>query len=134
MPTFSPAGNPAMAAHGVVAARAQGRFHLRARVARSGDLDDDLAAEAQDVAVRMISMERAHRAVPLTGAMCLGVAARIPGTVAHRLARPVAGDEVRVANPSGVLSVGAVVEGGEARSAVVFRTARRLMQGAVLVP
>ena len=93
-----------------------------------------VAAEAQDVAVRMISMERAHRAVPLTGAMCLGVAARIPGTVAHRLARPVAGDEVRVANPSGVLSVGAVVEGGEARSAVVFRTARRLMQGAVLVP
>ncbi len=88
----------------------------------------------QDVSVRMISMERAHRAVPLTGAMCLGVAARIPGTVAHRLARPTVGDEVRVANPSGVLSVGAVVEAGEARSALVFRTARRLMQGAVLLP
>ena len=91
-------------------------------------------AGEQDVSVRMISMERAHRAVPLTGAMCLAVATRIPGSVAHRLARPATGDEVRVANPSGVLSVGAVVEAGEARSAVVFRTARRLMQGAVLIP
>lgn len=93
-----------------------------------------VGADAQDVAVRMISMERAHRAVPLTGAMCLGVAARLPGTVAHALARAAGGDEVRVANPSGVLSVGAEVEGGEARSALVFRTARRLMQGEVLIP
>ncbi|MBI1187839.1 MAG: PrpF family protein [Alphaproteobacteria bacterium] len=91
-------------------------------------------AGAQDISIRMISMERAHRAVPLTGAMCLGVAARLPGTVAHALARPVTGDEVRVANPSGILSVGAEVEAGEAQSAVVFRTARRLMQGEVLVP
>jgi 2-methylaconitate cis-trans-isomerase PrpF len=93
-----------------------------------------VGADAQDIAVRMISMERAHRAVPLTGAMCLGVAARLPGTVAHALARAAGGDEVRVANPSGVLSVGAVVEDGEAKSALVFRTARRLMQGEVLIP
>ncbi len=93
-----------------------------------------VGADAQDIAVRMISMERAHRAVPLTGAMCLGVAARLPGTVAHALARATGGDEVRVANPSGVLSVGAEVEGGEAKSALVFRTARRLMQGEVLIP
>lgn len=91
-------------------------------------------AGEHDIAVRMLSMERAHRAVPLTGAMCLGVATRLPGTVAHALARPAAGDEVRVANPSGVLSVGAEVADGEARSAVVFRTARRLMQGEVLIP
>jgi len=91
-------------------------------------------APAQDIAVRMISMERAHRAVPLTGAMCLAVAARLPGTVAHALARDAGGDEVRVANPSGVLSVGAIVRDGEAKSALVFRTARRLMQGAVLIP
>lgn len=93
-----------------------------------------VAADAHDIAVRMISMERAHRAVPLTGAMCLGVAARLPGTVAHALARLSGDDEVRVANPSGVLSVGAEVRNGEARSAVVFRTARRLMQGEVLIP
>jgi hypothetical protein len=98
-----------------------------------------VAPDAHDIGVRMISMERAHRAVTLTGAMCLGVASRIEGTIAHALARRVASDEVRVGNPSGVVSVGAEVakapssQGGwEAKSAVVYRTARRLMQGAVL--
>jgi 2-methylaconitate cis-trans-isomerase PrpF len=87
----------------------------------------------------MISMERAHRAVPLTGAMCLGVASRIPGSVPHQLAGPpVRADETRVANPSGILSVGAELRetaaGWHAESAVVYRNARRLMQGAVAVP
>jgi len=97
------------------------------------------AADTHDIAVRMISMERAHRAVPLTGAMCLGVASRIPGSLPHRLAGPPArADETRVANPSGILSVGAEVRQGSAgwhaESAVVYRSARRLMQGAVAVP
>ena len=99
----------------------------------------NLIAESHDIAVRMISMERAHRAVPLTGAMCLGVASRIPGSVPHQLAGPPArADETRVANPSGILSVGAEVhqkpDGWFAESAVVYRSARRLMQGAVAVP
>jgi 2-methylaconitate cis-trans-isomerase PrpF len=97
------------------------------------------APDTHDIAVRMISMERAHRAVPLTGAMCLGVASRITGSVPHQLAGPPARtDETRVANPSGILSVGAEVReaaaGWHAESAVVYRTARRLMQGAVAVP
>ncbi|MEN9499487.1 MAG: hypothetical protein RIS83_1306 [Pseudomonadota bacterium] len=97
------------------------------------------AADSHEIAVRMISMERAHRAVPLTGAMCLGVASRIPGTVPHRLAgAPARADETRVANPSGILSVGAEVAQADglwqATSAVVYRSARRLMQGAVAVP
>jgi 2-methylaconitate isomerase len=96
-------------------------------------------ADTHDIAVRMISMERAHRAVPLTGAMCLGVASRIPGSVPHQLAGPPArADETRVANPSGILSVGAEVgetpAGWHAESAVVYRSARRLMQGQVAVP
>jgi 2-methylaconitate cis-trans-isomerase PrpF len=96
-------------------------------------------ADTHDIAVRMISMERAHRAVPLTGAMCLGVASRIPGSVPHQLAGPPArADETRVANPSGILSVGAEMReaaaGWHAESAVVYRNARRLMQGAVAVP
>jgi 2-methylaconitate cis-trans-isomerase PrpF len=96
-------------------------------------------ADTHDIAVRMISMERAHRAMPLTGAMCLGVASRIPGSLPHRLAGPpVRADETRVANPSGILSVGAEVRetpaGWHAESAVVYRSARRLMQGAVAVP
>ena len=92
-----------------------------------------------DITVRMLSMERPHRAVPMTGAMGLAVACRIEGSIPHGLAtkgaRP---EEIRVAHPSGSLSVGAEVRqdnaGWHADSAVVFRTQRRLMQGAVAVP
>jgi len=95
-------------------------------------------AGGHDIAVRMLSMGRVHRAVTLTGAMCLGVAVRIAGTIPHSLARPACAGELRIANPSGVLSTSASVrqEGGRwiADSAGVYRTARCLMKGAVAVP
>lgn len=107
-----------------------------------------------DIHVRMISMDKPHKAVPLTGAMCLAAATRIPGTLAHELSRhapPSAEEssgpqEVKVAHPSGVLAVGAhvvrsdgaAIEGSAdefvVKSTSVFRTARRLMQGEVLIP
>jgi 2-methylaconitate isomerase len=95
-------------------------------------------AETIDIATRVISMERAHRAIPGTAGLCLGVAARIEGTIPHRLARaPGPSGELRVGNPSGVIAVGAEVRrvGGQwqADSAVLFRTARRLMRGEVAV-
>jgi 2-methylaconitate isomerase len=78
----------------------------------------------------------------MTGAMALAVACRVEGTVPHAVAARRGGrlDEIRVAHPSGTLTVGAEVRrdrgsgaGWTAESAVVFRTARRLMQGAVAV-
>jgi 2-methylaconitate cis-trans-isomerase PrpF len=98
----------------------------------------EVAAEDHEIGVRMISMERAHRAVTLTGAMCLGVAVRIDGTIPNRLsARAKVDGEVRVGHPSGLVSVSASVRydgAWVADSATVFRTARRLMQGMVAVP
>jgi 2-methylaconitate cis-trans-isomerase PrpF len=100
---------------------------------------DRLAAEDCDLSVRMISIGQPHRAVPLTGAMCLAVAARIEGTVVNRLARPgaVPDDPVRIAQPSGLTVVGAAVRRERDRwfaaSATVYRTARRLMEGRVFV-
>ncbi|MGZ3619613.1 MAG: PrpF domain-containing protein [Candidatus Binataceae bacterium] len=105
--------------------------------------DERLAAADADITVRMISIGQPHRAVPLTGAMCLAVASRIEGTVVNRIARPSASptDPVRIAQPSGLTVVGAVVRrsrDGEhrewlAESATVYRTARRLMEGWVYV-
>ncbi len=102
-----------------------------------------VAATDADVTVRMISIGQPHRAVPLTGAMCLAVASRIEGTVVNRIVRHSAssGDSVRIAQPSGLTVVGAAVrragdgEGHEwfAESATVYRTARRLMEGWVFV-
>jgi 2-methylaconitate cis-trans-isomerase PrpF len=72
--------------------------------------------------------------------MCLAIAARIPDSVvAERIdpARRAPGD-LRVAHASGILTVAATVRetGGTvvAEEAVVYRTARRLMQGEVLIP
>ena len=92
-----------------------------------------------DIATRMISMQRAHKAIPGTGGLNLGVATQIAGTIPNRLSKPAnAAGEVRVANPSGLVSVGAVVRQIDGRwtadSAVLFRTARRLMQGEVAIP
>ena len=93
--------------------------------------------EAFDILSRVVSMGKTHRAYALTSAMCLAVAARVPGTLVHEAARPGAPD-VRLGHPSGVQAVGAEVElaNGSPRAAkvVVYRTARRLMEGAVLVP
>ena len=95
-----------------------------------------LEADAMDLTARMISMGRPHRALPLTGAMCLAVAARLPGTLVAELATART-ECVRIAQPSGISTLGAVVAVGppaEARSVTVSRTARRLMEGRVLVP
>ncbi len=97
-----------------------------------------MGPETHEIAVRMISMERAHRAVPLTGSMCLSVACRIAGSIPNALcAAPAREDEIRIANPSGVFAAGAEVRntnaGPVADSAVVYRTSRRLMQGQVAI-
>lgn len=92
--------------------------------------------EMADLAVRMLSMENVHRVLPLTGAMCTGVACRLSGTVPAALTKIPDGD-VRLANPSGILPVGADVtanDGPTVRSVTVVRTARLLMNGEVAVP
>ena len=96
-----------------------------------------IAADDCDIAARIISMGKTHRAFALTGAMCLAVAARVPGTVAHESALSSEGD-IRLGHPSGVQTVNAVVsntpEGPRVEKVIVYRTARRLMEGMVCVP
>ena len=106
-----------------------------------------------DFAARMISVGRPHRAVPLTAALCLSVAARMAGTLVHeasgadgganaaiRNVRRVArgGSDIRIGHPSGIALVAAEVSDGgaglHAERAVVYRTARRLMDGFVYAP
>ena len=100
-------------------------------------IDKTAFDDNHDIATRMISMEKPHRAVPLASALCLAVACRIEGTLPNLLARKSEpGAPIRVGNPSGVLSFGADVRhdsGWIAHSAGVYRTARCLMKGAVSV-
>lgn len=98
-----------------------------------------VAADEMDIVVRMISAGQPHKATPLTAAMCVSVAAQVPGTIVHQVARCRSPNEkLRIAHPSGILPVEAHVreEKGQfvAEEAVVFRTARRLMEGRVFYP
>lgn len=94
-----------------------------------------IARDSFDLAVRMLSMEPVHGAVTGTGAMCLAVATQIPGTIPYRLTSACPGGPTRLGCPSGVVTVEADVEVMDGvplvRTASLYRTARRLMQGAV---
>lgn len=99
---------------------------------------ETLPADRQSIVIRMLSMQQAHRATPVTGAVCLAVAARLHGTLAQKLlARPEA--TIEIAHPSGILTVDAVVTDPSdparavAQSGAVFRTARLLFKGEVFV-
>jgi 2-methylaconitate cis-trans-isomerase PrpF len=88
-----------------------------------------------DILVRMISVGQPHRAVPITGGLCLAAACRVPGSLAQQMLRPNQSGAIRVGHPSGMLMVDATAE-VTAGSAVVaqaslYRTARRLFQGEV---
>ena len=98
-----------------------------------------LSADAVDLSARVISMGRPHRALPLTAALALAAAARIPGTVAAEVARPGAGSDspVRIGHPSGVAEVAvdlAAADPPRLARLTVNRTARHLMEGRVLIP
>ena len=97
-----------------------------------------LASGDMDIAVRMMSNGQAHRATPLTGALCLAVATRIPGSIPHEMARRLAEgtSQIRIGHASGVIVVDARIgqaTGGQphAEYAAVYRTARRLFDGRV---
>lgn len=96
-----------------------------------------LAADDHDIAVRMISMGNPHRAVPLTGALCLAVAVRTPGSLPNRIARQREGS-IRIGHPSGTIEVDAEVDEREGQPfavhGAVYRTARRLFEGHVVIP
>lgn len=95
-------------------------------------------ASAHDILIRILSMEKCHKAVTGTGAMCLAAACGVAGSVPHRLRR---GDapRVRMASPSGVVDLAADVARSAdgtwtVRSISVDRTQRRLMEGWVRLP
>lgn len=103
---------------------------------------ETFSADEFSIAVRIISMGNVHRAITLTGAMCVATAVHIPGTLPHQVAkraqRQVAMNKdsrtTLIGNPSGLLPVEAEVthdstNSYHAKSATTYRTQRRLMEG-----
>lgn len=96
-------------------------------------------AEEVDFTSRLLFMLKMHKAYPVTGAVATGAAAKIPGTIVFELARPESRqrEEIRIGHPAGVLEIEAAVqqEGDfKLTRAAISRTARRIMEGYILVP
>ena len=91
-----------------------------------------------DVIARMTALQKLHKAYAVTGAVCLGAAAKIHGTIVNEIYRNVQPDNpaaVRIGHPTGKLQVEILIEkkGGELEltKAALARTARLLMDGSV---
>ena len=93
-----------------------------------------------DITARIMSMGTLHRSYAVSGGISTAGAAVIPGTVVYTLLneRSRRHELLRIGHPGGIIDVGAVIEmdGDQChyREAVLGRTARRLMEGYVLVP
>jgi len=91
-----------------------------------------------DLVARTISMGKAHHAMTGTGAVAIAVAAVIPGTILQRIVGHAPGGVIRFGHPSGTLTVAAdtTQHNGSwtVRKVSLSRSARRLMEGHVLVP
>ncbi|MFZ5943816.1 MAG: 2-methylaconitate cis-trans isomerase PrpF family protein [Bacillota bacterium] len=92
-----------------------------------------------DIVGRMMSMQKTHKAYAVTGAVCTGTAAKIPGTVVFDLLSKEAKkkNQIRIGHPSGKLEVEVHVDQNNGNiilhKAALARTARRLMDGKVYV-
>jgi probable AcnD-accessory protein PrpF len=97
-----------------------------------------IAAADIDLNVRAMSMGKLHHAMMGTASVAIATAAAVPGTLVNLAAGGGAREAVRFGHPSGTLRVGAAVGEVDGQwtvtKAVMSRSARVLMDGAVRVP
>lgn len=97
-----------------------------------------IAAGDIDLNVRALSMGKLHHAMMGTASVAIATAAAVPGTLVNLAAGGGMREAVRFGHPSGILRVGAAVAQVDGRwtvtKAVMSRSARILMEGAVRVP
>ena len=99
-----------------------------------------IAAGDVDLVGRIMSMGTLHRSYAVSGGIATAGAAMMPGTVVCDLLADEARGRttLRIGHPGGIIDIGAVIDadgdGANYKKAVIGRTARRLMEGYVLVP
>ncbi len=104
---------------------------------------ETVEAGEMTVLARLLSVQRAHGAYMVTGAVCTGAAAVVPGTVVHEVSTPPrpkddGTDVVLIGHPFGAMDVAVRHHQDDGQTVVdgvtVGRTARRIMDGYVYVP
>ena len=108
----------------------------RGEIPEPNDVDIDIDIDI-DIVARVMSDRRPHHTIPLTVALCIGVAATVKGTLVQGLLAPrFARDDgmLTIGHPSGAVEVMVErdeKEEGGVRAVDVLRTARPLMEGVV---
>jgi len=93
-----------------------------------------------DLVARIMSMGTLHKSYAVSGAIATIGAALIEGTVVNEMlnSENTTKEILRIGHPGGIIEVGAKIKkqgnAYEYKEAIVIRTARRLMEGNVLVP
>lgn len=82
---------------------------------------------------RYLVPDSCHRSHSATGALCVAAASRVEGTVAFDLAAR-DGAVVTIEHPGGKIPIALTAKDGAVTRAEFVRTARRIFEGAVLVP
>ncbi len=87
--------------------------------------------ESMDMLIRMLSMQRPHQALAITGAACTAAAINTQGTIANEIIGGGKLDTIRVGHPSGIMNMAYACSEEEGISVSVERTARCIMEGYV---
>ena len=94
-------------------------------------------AHGGNIASRYFTPHACHKSHAVTGALAVGTAAVLPGTVASRYIEPknFSGGVLGIEHPSGHIEVDLVIDrSGAVERASFVRTARRIFEGVVYVP
>jgi len=98
-------------------------------------VDRHVDAADIDITARVISMQDPHHAYAMTSGLCLGAAARIPGTIANEFVRNPDEEWTTIGHPKGTMSVGAILRDADEDEEIdvervsIGRTVRPIMIG-----
>jgi 2-methylaconitate cis-trans-isomerase PrpF len=113
----------------VFVSEAQGYETVTGRIVQKDEID---------FVARIMSMGTLHKAYAVTGAVCTAGAAKIEGTVVYEMVKDINRKNIRMGHPGGIIEVQPEIEKKgntyNYAEAMLGRTARRLMEGYVLVP
>lgn len=99
----------------------------------------EILASDYDLSVRMMSMQKAHKSIALTGALCTGAAYQIKGTLVHELLEETSrsGQVLEIGHSSGMITVSIKTKTENKNTTIEsvssYRTARKLMVGTAYI-
>lgn len=91
---------------------------------------NQIKKEDMDILIRMMSMQKPHNAIAITGTVCISTASHIEGTLVNDISGK--RNKMRMGHPMGVMETEVKLkDNSDVKYVKALRTARKLMQGNV---